>query len=166
MPACSPPRRHGQCSMRSHCMTSRGYGRLTDDGASVVIIRSNATASVAEVTGYDMIVLESPDRALLPGTKIGELTPLAQPLTYDGHILNVGSGKINPAKTRRVTVKLEDGSHMSFRNVNSGVRITPYLVIPWKLRRGIKIENDRSADLDGCLKVYPVTPVEGEPRYM
>ncbi len=143
-----------------------GIWQLTDDGASVVIVRSNATASAGEVTGYDMIVLESPDRALLPGTKIGELTPLAQPLTYDGRILIIGDGKIKPAKTRRVTVKLEDSSHLSFRNVNSGVRITPYLIIPWQLRRGIKIENDRGVNLDGCLKIYPATPVEGEPRYM
>lgn len=143
-----------------------GVWQLTEDGASIVIVRNDASLSTGEVTGYDMIMLESPDRALLPGTKIGKLTPLAQPRTYDGHIFNVGDGKIKVGKTRRVTIKLEDSGHLSFRNVNSGVRITPYLVIPWRLRRGIKIENDRGVDLDGCLKIYPVTPVEGAPCYM
>lgn len=144
-----------------------GIWQLTVDGASVVIVRSaSAPGTPGAVTAYDMLMLESPDRAILPGTKIGELTPLGRPRSYDGHIYTVHNGLIRRDKTQRVTVRLEDDSHLTFRNISSGVQITPYLVIPWTLRRGIRIGSDREAGLDGCIKIYPELPTEGAPRYM
>lgn len=142
-----------------------GIWQLTADGATVAIWRDDAAAQ--GVAQYTVTVLESPVLTVMPGTVMGTITPTAQPHTFDASLLtdfDPGTLKLN--RPRPFTLKLEDRAHLSFRRVNTGIRLSPIILFPYFMRRGMKIGSDRPDDLDGAIKLYPPTPVAGQPRYL
>ena len=145
-----------------------GLWQLTGEGDVVVmVVRDDADGdTAASPSKFNIVAVEADNRALLPGTVLGSMTPTARPLTYDARVCTDLDSRGRPVKAARFTVKVESGSHMSFMRVNTGVRVSPIVLFPYFLRRGMKIGSDRPRDLDGAIKIYPRVPVEGSPRYL
>lgn len=139
-----------------------GLWQLTAEGTTVAIWRLDPRAA----TGYEMVVVTSDDLSVRPGTRLGTLTPLAQPATFDARLATDGSGRTS-GRTRRFTLKLEDGAHLSFRQVKGRVKVSPLAIFPHFLRRLVRVgPDDRPSGLDGAVKLYPEVPVKGRPRYL
>lgn len=145
-----------------------GIWQLTDvPDLTIVVWRHPGTRQDdTAVPVYDIQLLSAADRSRLPGEMLGQMHPTARPDFFDCTISTHFDKRGVPTRSARYTVELVDDAHLSFRPVNHGVRLSPILLVPPLLRRGIRIGSDRDKSLDGAIKVYPEVPVRGRPRYL
>lgn len=136
-----------------------GLWRLTTDGSTVAIIRDDSG------TGYRMILIESPNRALRPGTCVGLLSPSAVKSTYEARIYTrtIGSRLYSPA---RFNLKLsDDDTRLVFERVKGKYSFNPLRLIPYSWRLGVQKRTEPDA-IQGAVRVYPAPERPAEPLYL
>ncbi len=145
-----------------------GIWQMTDASAVTIVVwrAADSRESSSAVPVYDVLLLKAPDRSRMPGELLGQMRPTARPDCFDCTINTRFDKKGNPTKSMRYTVEVVDDAHLSFKPVHHGVRISPVILLPPMLRRGIHFGSDRDKGLDGAIKVYPEVPVKGRPRYL
>lgn len=138
-----------------------GIWQLTEDGGIIAIVRDDDNGR-----HYSIIAVDSPDRAVMPGSVMGKVSRLAKQGYYDGEIMtSVDAGGLKLPK--RFTLHMNDDSHISFLKVNKGLRVNVWRLLPYMFRRSVREVDDRQRGLDGAVKIYP-RPLSrpSEPRYL
>lgn len=141
---------------------AEGIWAATADGTEVALVRGYARGSGRTMAdSYLMVILDSPHPAIMPGTVMGVATPLAAPGHYDAWIFTSRHGaKLHSPK--RFTLQLADLSHITLREVRSGLKVSFSLRIPYLNRFRIQRYDNRPDNLDGLVRLWPRN--EGKPQ--
>ena len=144
-----------------------GLWRFAADGGRVAIERRQLRAGAADASVYAMVV-ESPDRAVRPGTVMGYLAATARGDTYIGQIYtdmtDRGTALCRP---RDITLRLTDSeSRFAIEPIEKGLKINLWRLLPYMFRWSVKYVDRTPRDLDGCVRLYPAAAVPSEPRYL
>lgn len=144
-----------------------GLWTASADGATVAIIPADAPATgtaaapVAEASLL-IVVVDSPAPAIAPGTVLGWARPAAKPGKWDARIYTTHRGGV-PDGLRPFTLTLADDNHLTMTSARTGLRVRPRIAIPYLGRWGITERREREADLDGFIRIWPVSATTPPP---
>ncbi len=145
-----------------------GIWQFPSDGATIVIERSRHDGPMTDdAVTYNMILLKSPMRSLLPGTEMGTLKPTAKRGAYSAVLYTDTDGGQRLLKPKNFTLTLNDDGHLSFHKHGSSIKVSIWRLLPYVSRLGIRVYNDKPRELNGCVRVFPMSkdgPIE--PRYL
>lgn len=132
----------------------------TDDEGVFSIIRDPHSSR------YIILVTNSADRTISPGSVMGVAASTARKGVYDARIYtSSNSGKLS--KPKRFTLTLSPEGLLSFRPVNKGLRINIWRLLPYMFRRAVRTVDDRDPALDGAVRIYPKPTVAADgPVYL
>lgn len=143
-----------------------GVWQFTGEGATVCIERTSGPDDPHGVPmSYNMVIVNSVDEKVKPGTIVGSISPTAMPKSYDCFIRDNPS---DPAsRSHRFTIRLNDSSHFSFLKVKTGARVSLWRWVPYLFRITVIERRERDPQLDGCIKLFPLEPESfNSPRYL
>lgn len=112
-----------------------------------------------------MIVVESEDMNLLPGTVMGVLTAAGRAGAYDARIYT-GCDDGVLTSPRRFTITVSDDTHIVMQPVTDKVIVNLWRFLPYMFRDPVKHVNDRPKNLDGAIRLFPGDGVMQQPRYL
>lgn len=152
-----------------------GIWTATTDGASVGILSETAwrhasgmglpddTRNLAEK--WVMILIDSPDPTLQPGTLMGWFYPAAKPDHYVAKIYTKSRHNklVSPAE---FTLRLADDGHLIMTAVKRGIIINPWRLLPYMIRGLIRYRDDSPRDLNGFIKRWPRPRNPQNPIYL
>ena len=141
-----------------------GVWQFTGDGAIVAI--EKVSGADKWITVYKMVVVDAPHRALLPGTVMGTLRPTVKTNVFEASILTHFSHRtmsLSRAKTFIVTL---NDARITIKPLKSKISINPLRLIPYAYRLGLSYRNTRPDDLDGCIRIFPVSPTNSNPVHL
>ncbi len=144
-----------------------GIWRFTDTGVTVAI--SSYTPEkfpmADEISGYRLIVLQSPNRTLENGTVIGHIIPTAKPGVYEANIYTQQNG-LKLSRSKKFTLTLNDTeSNIVFSKHRSSITINIWRALPYLLR-GLVRKNEPEKVPHGCVRIYPEPDKPLEPIYL
>lgn len=157
--------------------TSRigGIWTATTDGATIGIVPAKAWHKSTGMTiplknhtlaeQWVMILLDSPDPQLQPGTLMGWLSPAAKPAHYTASIYTKRK-KNHLASPQQFVLHLADDGHLIMQAIRKGIVINPWRLLPYMIRGTVKYRDETPRDLDGFLKKWPVPRNPQNPRYL
>lgn len=102
-----------------------------------------------------IIVLESPDRNILPGTVMGVCTALGRNNSYDARIYTTESTSGILSKPKRFTVTLSDDGRLIMEPITNKLKVNLWRFLPYMFRMSVVRVNNRPDNLDGAVRVYP-----------
>ena len=132
-----------------------GIWATTTDGSVVAVtagLSRGGSRTMADT--YLMILIDSPHPAIVPGTVMGVLSPLAKPGHYDAEIFTSRKSD-RLCKPARFTLSLADRAHITMKEVHSGVKVSFTIRIPYLSRFRVTRVDDRPDDLDGLIRRWP-----------
>ncbi len=143
-------------SMNRHKI--EGIWRLTRGGADVAIERNG--------DGYSMVVVEAPNRMLLPGTVIGEITPAGNENMYWARMYTRMNGDML-LMPKNFSIRLDEKNGLlEFLKNRSNLRINLWHFVPFLYRNSVKVLQGNTTAHDGGIRVFPVPDVPSEPIYL
>lgn len=132
--------------------TIEGIYRMGGEGALFAIV-----PSPGHTHRYDLIILESPDFSVEPGTKFGYAVAGGSKDVYDAKVYGrLRADRSN--KSHTFALRLRDDGYLSFEEYRNSKRISLWRWIPYLFRVTVIEENNRPKGLDGAIRVYPPTP--------
>ena len=102
-----------------------------------------------------IIVLESPDRNILPGTVMGVCTALGRNNSYDARIYTTESTSGILSKPKRFTLTLSDDGRLIMEPITNKLKVNLWRFLPYMFRMSVVRVNNRPDNLDGAVRVYP-----------
>lgn len=115
---------------------------------------------------YRIIVVDSVDQRVLPGTVMGACTPAGREAHFDAQIFTSVSDKGLGAR-KRFTISLSESDHLVMEPVTDKLRINLWRLLPYMFRHSVTRVNDRPKNLDGAIRVFPLTNGSSiSPRYL
>lgn len=142
-----------------------GIWEFTEDRVQVAIIRSNFD----ELPEYDLIVVDSYNGTLLPGSTLGCLSASAKSGEYKLKLSTRHSTRLKSNNFRECKANIgEDGYSMTITPVKGKLRITfsPMTILPnfWRV---LKINERENRDLPaaGFIKIFPSYDGNGSSRF-
>lgn len=152
-----------------------GIWTATTDGATVGIIQANDWQRITGTTipqeqrtlaqQWVIILLDSPDPYLQPGTLMGWLTSAAKPNHYNAQIFTKRKNN-KLVSSKPFTLQLVDDGHLSMKAIKKGIAVSPWRLLPYMLRRSIKYIDETPRDLDGFLRKWPTPNHPQIPGYL
>lgn len=152
-----------------------GIWTATTDGATVGIVPAYAWQKTTGMTIPDknrtlaeqwvMILLDSPDPILQPGTMMGWFSPTAKPGHYNATIYTKRK-KTKLNAPRRFILRLADDGHLTMTAIHKGIEINPWRLLPYMIRGTVKYRDNTPRDLDGFIKKWPTPRNPQNPRYL
>lgn len=125
-----------------------------------------AVVADPETIFYKIILVDSPDRSLTPGTLIGAMTALGRKNSFDARIFTSEVGGLL-SSPKRFTVSLADDGRLIIVPVTDRLKVNLWRLLPYMFRNSVKHVNDRPKNLDGALRIYPEPAVPPESsRYL
>ncbi len=143
-----------------------GLWQFTGDGAVIAVERSQADIEPDALPySYNIIMVEPVDDKVVAGALIGRLKATALASSFDCTLF---TDPDNPrSRTRRFTVKMTDEGHLSFVKVKSGTTVSLWRLIPYLFRVTVVKRAGRDPNLDGAIRIYPLSPSTfNGPRYL
>jgi hypothetical protein len=142
---------------------------MADDGAVIAIEQSEPYIAGKTLTsGYRIVIIQSPNRRVRPGTIIGYALQSAKSGKYDAAIYSTIDDDGTLYRPKRFTLELHDSeSRLAFIRHRADIRVNLWRLIPYLFRVSISTGNDRPHDMDGAIRLYPTsdaTPIN--PRYL
>lgn len=130
-------------------------------GGAIVRLQNAPDAS----GNMDVIILDSPDFALAPGTCVGKLKRTVQPNVYDLALADrVHKGKKGAAGTMRSTFTAEftPEGRMLLKPYKKSWSVNVFRLLPYLFRVSVHRTDTRPDNLDGAVRLspspyYPVT---------
>lgn len=158
-------------------MKERGMHRLegiwrVTDGATIVIERDlSEAARRGDNTVYRIIVTESPDRSIRPGTILGYAAPTARPEKFDARLFTHPLGRIltkSGISSDRYTLTLtNDDSRIEFERHRRGLKVDIRKTLPLLLRTTLRYDaGNRNTVPSGCVRLFPSPSLPGNPIYL
>lgn len=115
---------------------------------------------------FRLIVVESPDRNILPGTVMGACTAAGRADCYDARIYTSGDTGIL-SKPKRFTVTLADDGRLIMVPVTNKLKVNLWRFLPYMFRMTVTRVNNRPDNLDGAVRVFPPAAASPlTPRYL
>lgn len=152
-----------------------GIWSATTDGATVGIVPAEGWIRTTGMTIPDMertlaerwmiILLDSPNPILQPGTLMGWFTPTAKPDHFNAYIYTKRDNT-RLSSPRRFILHLADDGHMTMKAVRKGIEINPWRFLPYMIRGSVRYRDESPRDIDGFLKKWPVPHNPQNPRYL
>lgn len=137
-----------------------GIWRLTRGGADVAIERN------ADGGGYLMVVVEAPNRMLLPGTVIGEVVAAGNENMYTARMYTRLNGDML-LMPKRFSLRLNEKSGLlEFLKNRSTMRLNLWHFVPFLYRNSVTVLQGNSSAHDGGIRVFPPSDVPVEPIYL
>ncbi len=124
----------------------------TDDEGVFSIIRDPHSSH------YVILVTNSADRTIRPGSVMGVAAATARKGTFDARIYTTAN-RGSLSRPKRFTLTLSAEGLLSFRPVNKGLKFNLWRLLPYMFRRAVKSVNDRDPALDGAVRIYPKSAV-------
>lgn len=142
-----------------------GIWTFTPDNSSIAIIRQPGSPLETGPTSFNIYLFSSVSSTVESGTLIGTLRATADPLSFKASLMTDPMSA--NSKEKKVIMALTDNAHLSFKKIETGLRISLWRLIPYLFRISVISKNSDDIPLDGCVKTYPLTPGETEPpRYL
>lgn len=149
-----------------------GLWQYTDEGSLIAVVaRHRRLPSVrkADITGiYDVIVVNSADRAIRPGTIVGTIVRAGRRASYQARFYSkISRGTPTLGGHRDFTINLDpDGAYLTFkpRNGRFSINLLAILLPPgyrYTVRQSPSNRPDR-----GCVRIFPLPDLPVEPRYL
>lgn len=115
---------------------------------------------------FKLIVVDSPDRNILPGTVMGACTAAGRADCYDARIYTSGDTGIL-SKPKRFTVTLDDDGRLIMVPVTNKLKVNLWRFLPYMFRMTVTRVNNRPDNLDGAVRVFPPAAASPlTPRYL
>lgn len=115
---------------------------------------------------FRLIVVDSPDRNILPGTVMGACTAAGRADCYDARIYTSGDSGIL-SKPKRFTVTLADDCRLIMVPVTDRLKVNLWRFLPYMFRMSVTRVNNRPDNLDGAVRVFPPAAASPlTPRYL
>lgn len=116
---------------------------------------------------FRLVVVDSPDRNVLPGTVMGACTAVGRNNSYDAKIYTSGATTGILSRPRRFTVTLSDEGRLIMVPVTDKLKVNLWRFLPYMFRVSVTRVNDRPNNIDGAVRVYPEQAVYPlTPRYL
>lgn len=115
---------------------------------------------------YKIIVVDSPDQNVLPGTVMGVCTEVGRQNHFDAQIFTADEMGVMSG-THRFTISLSDEGRLVIVPVVNKLKFNLWRLLPYMFRHSVKRVNNRPDNLDGAIRLYPpseTTPLS--PRYL
>lgn len=144
-----------------------GIWSLTESGGLIAIIRSNAfpNQNQLEGSGYLMILLQSPNRALLPGTILGRIQSTAQRGEYAAKMYGSCIGN-RPCMPKKFIFKIDStDDNLVFEKQKSTFSVNLWRFLPY-LWRNVVHRNEVNTPHHGCTRVFPAPTMPIQPIYL
>lgn len=145
-----------------------GIWMMTETSAKVAIELDTAPmigGRSSDAPTYRIVLLTSPNRALRPGTIMGQIVPSAKEGIYQAEIYSsaIGSRLSNPAK---FTVELDktDNRIVLTRHPNA-FTVNLWRALPYMWRYVVR-KNQPSPTYHGCVRLYPPPVPPLQPIYL
>lgn len=140
-----------------------GVWQFMPDNAAIAIIRRPGQSSATGPLSFDIYLYSTVTARLKPGTLVGSLDATPERELYKVRML------VDPAsgstRQKEFLVRLKDPSHLTFTPRKKGLSVSLWRLIPYLFR--VSVINNRPDDLNGCVKLKPLTPGVSEPvRYL
>lgn len=142
-------------------------GQATGDPVEGVW-RTTAGGAVFEVKAapglpgeYVMLVIDSSDYTVEPGTEFGRMSLTASPGVFDARMRISPSDKsvTNPFKEyRTVVIELTGEGRMTFKAYDKSRRISLRRLVPYLFRISVSERDTRPQGLDGAVRIDPPSP--------
>lgn len=122
---------------------------LTDGAVTFAVVRAHGSAS-----GFDIILVDSPDMSALPGTNLGSARSTGRPGIYDADLS--GTNTIGGKKSvKRCIMNIDAEGKMSIRPYKQGHKFRFWRWLPYMLRMTMTKEDTRPREVDGASRIYP-----------
>lgn len=126
-----------------------GIWRIGSDGATVAFLPEASAQS-----GFDIVILDSPDMSVIPGRKIGRAAATGKIGTYDATFQQLRSpGK----KSVRCIITLGKDGRLSLDYYKQGYSVRLWRLLPYLFRFSVSRNDTRPASVDGAIRMYPPT---------
>ncbi len=129
-----------------------GIWQWPDDGAVMKIEALSETA-------FSIVLLDSPDLTIKPGTEIGRAVATPRKGSYDAAIntreaLRPGA----KLKSEQCVISVTDHGSLVFKPYRAGLRVNLLRLFPYFHRVRPYYEDSRPDDIDGPRRIYPDGP--------
>ncbi|MGM9846199.1 MAG: hypothetical protein ACI30K_08260 [Muribaculaceae bacterium] len=132
--------------------TIEGIYRMGGDGALFAIV-----PTPGHTHRYDLVIIESPDFSVEPGTKFGYAVAGGSKGVYDAKVYGrLRADRSN--KSHTFALRVRDDGYLSFEEYRNTKRISLWRWIPYLFRVTVIEDNNRPHGLDGAIRVYPPAP--------
>ena len=141
-----------------------GVWQFTGEEGAIVAIEKDPTAT--GLPSYKMIVIDSPQRALLPGSLMAKIRSTVKPDTFEADIFthfSLSSMSLNSPKKFILTLK---NSRLTIKPVKAKLSVNLLRLIPYAYRLGLSYRDHRPDDLDGCVRIFPAPSQPSNPVYL
>lgn len=152
------------------CIESRLEGRTLAPVEGVWRISGSdgmfAVVADAGTIFYRIVVIDSPDRSVLPGTVMGACTAAGRADSYDAWLYTSGEAGLL-SRPKRFTLSLADDGRLIMVPVVNKLKLNLWRLLPYMFRMSVSRVNDRPNNLDGAVRVYPEAAASPlTPRYL
>lgn len=144
-----------------------GVWRFAGESTVIVVERYDAGQSGMQdyVEGYRIILAESPNRALRPGTVIGYLAELGERGKFESKIYTSAAGQ-TLLMPKKFNLELADGNdRLIFERRKSAFSVNLWRLLPYLWRNAVH-PNQRRNPLRGCVRVFPEPNIPLHPVYL
>jgi len=147
-----------------------GLWRFPADGGTIAIEHCNLSSSgtLAEAYTYRMVIIESSNRNLRPGTIMGYLWATSKRDIYQARIYTSASDDgtcLSGLKPFTLTLSDQD-SRLNFKAHRKALKLNLWRMLPYMFRFSVSKVDDTPRDLDGCVRIFPRPAIPAEPRYL
>lgn len=115
---------------------------------------------------FKLIIIDSPDRNVLPGTVMGACTAAGRNDCYDARMFTSGDTGVL-SRPKRFTLTLSEEGRLIMVPVTNKLKLNLWRFLPYMFRMSVTRVNDRPDNLDGAIRVFPeniTSPLV--PRYL
>lgn len=123
-----------------------GIWRMGGDGATFAALPSTNQATL------DLVILDSPDMSVIPGTPLGRATATGKPGTYDAELYG---GKRQSKSKMRYIITIDEDGNLSFSPYKRGRKVALWRWIPYLFRMTVSSYDTRPGNVDGAMRLYP-----------
>ncbi len=132
-----------------------GVWEMTANGATIAIERvENFTRQRSSL--YNIVIIDSPDRSIAPGTLMGKAIDSSDPAMFDALLYTDSSDK-GLSKAQNFSLHINKDGRLSLKRYKQGVWINLWKLVPYMWRRSFGKYDQRPEELDGMIRVYPTT---------
>lgn len=115
---------------------------------------------------FKLIIVDSPDRNMLPGTVMGACTAAGRNDCFDARIFTSGNTGLL-SRPKRFTLTLSEDGRLIMVPVTNKLKLNLWRFLPYMFRMSVTRVNDRPDNLDGAIRIFPeniTSPLV--PRYL
>ncbi len=138
-----------------------GVWEMTDGGATVAITANTGTQRHV-TTDFLIIYVNGPELSIPRGSVIGRAIPGSSKGIYDAEIYTDVStsadGSPTLAKPRTFTLTINADSRLALQHYEKGVKVNAWRLVPYILRYSLRRVNQRPANIDGMVRIFPQAP--------